>query len=121
MGAAGYSEHTPICLGSRSGVRLEVVAQGRRGSSRLPQLPGEEVMSATCACGMWPIEEYGERCPSCPDFSIVSKDGCEWATAHDYANAMFGAGRLAFEERQKFIILDPAGKQVGVVIPMEAS
>jgi len=20
----------------------------------------------TCECGMWPIEEYGPRCPSCP-------------------------------------------------------
>ena len=20
----------------------------------------------TCVCGMWPYEEYGERCPSCP-------------------------------------------------------
>lgn len=23
----------------------------------------------TCRCGMWPVTEYGERCPSCPPLS----------------------------------------------------
>lgn len=26
----------------------------------------EQAKGETCACGQWPLAEYGPRCPSCP-------------------------------------------------------
>ena len=71
----------------------------------------------TCACGMWDISEYGERCPSCPDFTIVDTTGREWATARDFAQAMYGARHLAAEEKRKFSVLHPNGKLCGFASP----
>jgi hypothetical protein len=68
---------------------------------------------------MWDISEYGERCPSCPDFTIISDDDREWATARDMSAAMYAARHLALEERRKFRVLNPAGVTVGFVTPVK--
>lgn len=48
-------------------VRLED-ADGDRPLHRIEIHPG--VPAGTCACGQWPLSEYGSRCPSCPPVAV---------------------------------------------------
>lgn len=45
----------------------------------------------TCRCGQWPLEEYGAKCPSCPD--VLTYD--EWDDLV-YEESLLGYGHGLF-------------------------